>query len=198
MNWNKLLSHPQMPNIITISRLTAVPVIVILLTLYPDGAFWVSALTATVFLLAALTDLADGHLARKYNLVSNLGKFLDPLADKLLISAALIMLIPLGRAPAWVAFLIIAREMAVTGLRAIAAERGLIISASESGKRKTLAQNIALFCLMWHHQLLWADTAAVGLVILYLALIITYWSGGLYFYEFLKVTRPRPGGAGQP
>lgn len=192
MNWNQIISHPQLPNIITVARLAAIPVIIILMLVYPDGGPRISAVCATIYLLAALTDLLDGHLARKYNLVSTLGKFLDPLADKLLISAALIMLIPLGRVPAWVAFLIIAREMAVTGLRAIAAERGLVISASDSGKQKALAQNIALFCLMWHYPLLWADTAAVGTVILYVALAVTYWSGGLYFYHFLKADRNNP------
>lgn len=190
MNWNRIASHPQMPNIITLARLAAIPIIVVLMTIYPDypaGVYpHISIITAIIYLLAALTDLLDGHLARKYNLVSTLGKFLDPLADKLLISAALIMLIPLGRVPAWVVFLIIAREMAVTGLRAIAAERGLVISASDSGKQKALAQNIALFCLLWHYPMIWADTAAVGTVILYVALAITYWSGGLYFYHFLK------------
>ncbi len=186
MNWNKLLSHPQAPNIITLARLLAVPVLVVLLTVWPDGGFWASVTSGLVFLVAALTDLVDGHLARKYNIVSTLGKFLDPLADKLLVASALIMLIPLGRVPAWVAFLILAREIAVTGLRAIAAERGLVISASDSGKKKTLAQNIAVFCLLWHYPLIWADTAAVGTVILYLALAMTYWSGGLYFYHFLK------------
>jgi CDP-diacylglycerol--glycerol-3-phosphate 3-phosphatidyltransferase len=186
MTWNQIISHPQTPNIITVGRLAAIPVIVVLMVIYPNGGPGISALTATIYLLAALTDLLDGHLARKYNIVSTLGKFLDPLADKLLISAALIMLIPLGWVPAWVVFLIIAREMAVTGLRAIAAERGLVISASDSGKQKALAQNIAIFCLMWHYPLLWADTAAVGTVILYVALAVTYWSGGLYFYHFLK------------
>lgn len=192
MNWNQIISHPQLPNVITVARLLAIPIIIILMLAYPDGGPGISAVTATIYLLAALTDLLDGHLARKYNLVSTLGKFLDPLADKLLSSAALIMLIPLGRVPAWVAFLIIAREMAVTGLRAIAAERGLVISASDSGKQKALAQNIALFCLMWHYPLLWADTAAVGTVILYVALAVTYWSGGLYFYNFLRAGRTAP------
>jgi len=187
MNWNKLISHPQLPNLITIGRITAIPIIIVLMVCYPGGGKVISGVTAVIFLLAALTDLVDGHLARKYNLVSTLGKFLDPLADKLLVSAALIMLIPLGRVEAWVVFLIIAREMAVTGLRAIAAERGLVISASESGKQKTLAQNIALFCLLWHYHLLWANLALIGTVILYVALAVTYWSGGLYFYNFLKV-----------
>ncbi|MGL4208091.1 MAG: CDP-diacylglycerol--glycerol-3-phosphate 3-phosphatidyltransferase [Candidatus Adiutrix sp.] len=185
MNLNQLPSHPMLPNIITIGRLAAIPIIIVLFTFYGDGRL-ISAIAALVYLAAALTDLLDGYLARKYNQVSNVGKFLDPLADKLLVAVAMIMLLPLGRIPAWVAFLIIAREMAVTGLRAIAVERGLIIGASDSGKQKTLAQNIAFFCLVWHYSLLWADMAAVGTVMLYVALIITYWSGGLYFYEFFK------------
>ncbi len=185
----KIVQHPALPNVITLARILAVPVIIILFSIYKRGGPWVSGVCATVYLIAALTDLLDGHLARKYNLVSTLGKFLDPLADKLLVSAALIMLIPLGRVEAWVVFLILAREMAVTGLRAIAAERGLVIAASEGGKRKTLAQNIALFCLLWHFPLLWADTAAVGTVILYVALIITYWSGLEYFLDFRKAGR---------
>lgn len=189
MNWTPIISHPQAANVVTITRLTAIPAIVILLSLYPHGGPGVSAVTASIFLLAALTDLLDGHLARKYNLVSNLGKFLDPLADKLLVSSALIMLIPLGWVPAWAVFLILAREMAVTGLRAIAVERGLVISASDSGKRKTLAQNIAIFCLMWHYPLLWANTAAVGTVIFYLALVLTYWSGIEYFYAYFKAVK---------
>ncbi|MDR2827190.1 MAG: CDP-diacylglycerol--glycerol-3-phosphate 3-phosphatidyltransferase [Candidatus Adiutrix intracellularis] len=189
MNLTQTISHPQMPNIVTLSRLVAAFLIVIWMTLKPDGSFGVSVGTALIYLAAALTDLLDGYLARKFNLVSFLGVFLDPLADKLLVSAALIMLIPLGRVLAWVVFLILAREIAITGLRAIAAERGLVISASESGKRKTLAQNIALFCLLWHYPLFWADTAGVGTVIIYVALVITYWSGFRYFYDFYQTSR---------
>lgn len=189
MDWNKIVQHPATPNTITLARLLAVPVIIVLFSLYPRGGPWVSGICAVVYLIAALTDLLDGHLARKYNLVSTLGKFLDPLADKLLVMSALLMLIALGRVPAWVAFLILAREMAVTGLRAIAAERGLVIAASAGGKRKTLAQNIALFCLLWHFPLLWADLAAVGTVILYVALAVTYWSGVEYFRDFRKASR---------
>lgn len=189
MDYQKFASHPQMPNIITFARLAAIPVIVIVLALYPAPGRWLSALVAVIFLVAALTDLLDGHLARKYNLVSTLGKFLDPLADKLLTGAAFIMLIPSGRVPAWVVFLIIAREMAVTGLRAIAAERGLVIAASDAGKQKTLAQNIALFCLLWHHSFLTLNAHFVGMVILYVALAATYWSGLLYFYGFFKASK---------
>lgn len=189
MSLEKILERPWAPNAITLGRLAAAPLIVGLLTVHSHGGRLISAVAALIYLAAALTDLLDGHLARKYHVVSTLGKFLDPLADKLLAASALIMLIPLGRAPAWVVFLILAREIAVTGLRAVAAEKGLVIAASESGKRKTLAQNIALFCLLWHHPLLWADTALVGAVILYVALAVTYWSGFLYFRDYLRVAR---------
>lgn len=189
MDFHKIISHPQMPNIITLARLSAIPVIVVVMSLYPAPGRWLSALIAVIFLAAALTDLLDGYLARKYNLVSNLGKFLDPLADKLLTGAAFIMLIPSGRVPAWVIFLIIAREMAVTGLRAIAAEKNMVIAASDAGKQKTLAQNIALFCLLWHHSFLTLNAHFVGMIILYVALAATYWSGALYFYGFFKASR---------
>jgi CDP-diacylglycerol--glycerol-3-phosphate 3-phosphatidyltransferase len=180
-----LLRSPLLPNCLTLARLSAVPVVILCLV-WGSGGPLISAAAAVVYLVAALSDLLDGYLARKYHNESNLGRFLDPMADKLLAASAMIMLVSVGRAPAWVVFMIIAREMMVTSLRAIAAERGLVISASAQGKQKTLAQNIALFCLLWHHQLLWADTHRVGLVMLYVALVCTYWSGVLYFWNFLK------------
>jgi CDP-diacylglycerol--glycerol-3-phosphate 3-phosphatidyltransferase len=187
---SRILGNPAFPNALTAARLLAIPVIILSLGLAAQTRP-VAALTAVIYLLAALSDLLDGYLARKYDNESNLGRFLDPMADKLLASSALIMMIPLGHVPAWVVFMIVAREMAVTSLRAIAAERGLVISASAQGKQKTLAQNIAVFCLLWHHQLLWADTHRVGLAILYVALIATYWSGLLYFHHFFKELRSK-------
>lgn len=178
---------------ITVSRLLAVPVIVLLLQC-GQGGTRTSQVAAVIFLIASLTDLLDGYLARRYGQVTNLGAFLDPLADKLLAAAALVMLIPLGRAPAWVVFLILAREMAITGLRSIAAEQGLVISASSQGKRKTLAQNIAIFCLLWHYSLLALNAQFVGMVILYVALVITYWSGIGYLWHFWRQTGARKPG----
>ncbi len=102
-------------------------------------------------MLAGATDFLDGFLARRHRLVSRLGKFMDPLADKLLVSAALIMLIPLGRVPAWMAFLIIGRELAVTGLRALAAAEGIILAPDRWGKAKTLLQMAALTALILHY-----------------------------------------------
>jgi CDP-diacylglycerol--glycerol-3-phosphate 3-phosphatidyltransferase len=193
-NWlREILTWSGLPNVITLGRLLAIPIITIALSLCGQGASQtLNAFVALVYLVAALSDLLDGHLARTYGHESNLGRFLDPLADKLLASSALIMLIPLNRMPAWVAFLIVAREIAVTALRAIAVEKNLIIAASPQGKQKTLAQNIALFCLLWNGELLWADTVAVGEVILYVALAITYWSGFLYFWDFFKAAKNLP------
>jgi len=175
-----------LPNWLSLSRIAAVPALVLLLAL-GGGTPVISIISAGLFLLASLTDLVDGYLARRFHLVTNLGRFLDPLADKLLNSAALIMLIPLGRAPAWLVFLIIGREIAVTGLRSIAAAEGIVIGASDLGKRKTLTQNIAIFLLLWHFPFLGLNFHLIGTVLLWVALIFTYWSGGAYFTRFYRV-----------
>ncbi|MDR1577411.1 MAG: CDP-diacylglycerol--glycerol-3-phosphate 3-phosphatidyltransferase [Deltaproteobacteria bacterium] len=186
----EIITWSGLPNVITLTRLLAIPVITVTLSLWGQQAGQLlNSFVASVYLVAALSDLLDGYLARAYGHESNLGRFLDPLADKLLASSALIMLIPLGRLPAWVAFLIVAREMAVTALRAIAMEQKFVIAASPQGKQKTLAQNIALFCLLWNGHLLWADTIAVGEVILYVALAVTYWSAFLYFWDFFQAVK---------
>ncbi|MDR1486953.1 MAG: CDP-diacylglycerol--glycerol-3-phosphate 3-phosphatidyltransferase [Deltaproteobacteria bacterium] len=186
--FHKYFSNPALPNCLTIGRLLAIPVIILSLTL-ADLKPFICGLVAIVYLIAALSDLLDGYLARKYHNESNLGRFLDPMADKLLVSSAMIMLVGLDLIPAWVAFLIISREMMVTSLRAIAVERGLVISASGPGKQKTLAQNIAMFCLLWHYDIFGANAHRIGIVILYVSLIATYWSGALYFRSFFKSAR---------
>ena len=141
-------------------------------------------LAAIVFSSASLTDLLDGMLARRRGLVSTLGKFLDPLADKLLVSAALIMLIPHGRVPAWIAFVIIGREIAVTGLRAILSEEDVLMSASKLGKYKTGFQIAAIIPLLIHYSYFNIDFHLVGTVFLWIALIFTIWSGTKYFMRF--------------
>ncbi len=134
-----------LPNVLTVLRILAVPVIVVaLLDETPNG----DALAAGVFALAALTDGLDGYFARSRDAVTTFGKLMDPLADKLLIVAALVSLVSLDRLAAWVAMVIIARELAVTGLRAVAAERGIVISASWLGKAKTILQVAAVFALI--------------------------------------------------
>ncbi len=165
-------------NTLTLLRILAVPVVVVaLLGETPNG----DALAAAVFALAAATDGLDGYFARSRGAVTTFGKLMDPLADKLLITAALISLVSLGRLQAWVAMVIIAREIAVTGLRAIAAERGVVIAASWMGKLKTVLQIAAVFALIA------ADPAPVWVdVLVYLAVAATVISGADYFLGLRK------------
>jgi CDP-diacylglycerol--glycerol-3-phosphate 3-phosphatidyltransferase len=162
------------PNVLTVLRILAVPVIVVaLLDETPNG----DALAAGVFALAALTDGLDGYIARSRDAVTTFGKLMDPLADKLLIVAALVSLVSLDRLAAWVAMVIIARELAVTGLRALAAERGIVISASWLGKVKTVLQICAVFALIiFEPAPAWVDA------LVYLAVAMTVISGADYFF----------------
>ncbi|MBF0508311.1 MAG: CDP-diacylglycerol--glycerol-3-phosphate 3-phosphatidyltransferase [Deltaproteobacteria bacterium] len=150
-------------------------------------------LAAIFFIVGAGTDVLDGYLARRRNIVTKLGKLLDPLADKLLVSAGLIMLIPLGRVPAWAVFVIIAREISVTGLRAIAGAEGIVIQAESLGKIKTLAQTVATAVLMIHYQYFHLDFHYYGMILFIAAFILTVWSGVSYFKIFLSLFHPTTG-----
>ena len=163
-----------LPNALTVLRILAVPVLVVaLVDETPNG----DTIAAIVFALAAFTDGLDGYIARRREQVTTFGKLMDPLADKLLIVAALISLVSLDRIAAWVAMVIIARELAVTGLRGIAADRGVVIAASWLGKLKTLLQVIAIFALILLDPIpVWAD------VLLYVAVAVTVISGADYFF----------------
>jgi CDP-diacylglycerol--glycerol-3-phosphate 3-phosphatidyltransferase len=172
-----------LPNILSITRIGTAPLLVLIL-ISPGRAL--SLLAAILFLLVCLTDWLDGYLARRMGVVTSLGKFLDPLADKLLIMTAFIMLIPLGRVPAWMVALIVSREIAVTGLRTVAADRGVVIPASWEGKTKTIAQVCAVVPLLLHYPFFGVDFQKVGTVILWLAFVLTIWSGVDYFIKFFK------------
>ena len=174
----KKLSHP---NNLTLFRVAAVPVIVILL-LFPNRLF--AFVAALFFSVAAITDFLDGFFARRRGLVSSFGKIMDPLADKLLVSSAFIMLASLGWIPGWIACIIIGRELAVTGLRSIAAQQGMHISASRLGKYKTGFQIAAIIPLLIHYQYLTIDFHAIGSVFLWVALVLTLLSGADYFFRF--------------
>lgn len=178
---DSILTHP---NTLTLFRIIAVPIIVLLLMM-PNR--FTTLLAGLIFSAAAITDYFDGYLARRYGLVSNLGKVMDPVADKLLVSCSLIMLTALGWMPAWIACIIIGRELAVTGLRNIIAQNKQDVSASSLGKYKTGFQIAAIIPLTFHYPLFGLDFHAVGMVFLWGALIFTLWSGMDYFLRFRKL-----------
>ncbi len=170
-------------NKLTLLRIIFIPLIIVLMHV-PSR---ISCLVAMIlFLIASLTDLFDGLLARKYNLVTNIGKFLDPLADKLLIISVLIMLTALGWLQAWIVILLIGREMTVTGLRSMAADQGKIIAADRYGKMKTLIQVVAICPLILHYTWFGVDPVPFGYVLILFALALTLFSGGNYLYKFFR------------
>ncbi len=172
------------PNFMTLSRIIIIPVIVVLL-MYETRI--TTFLAAVLFSAASITDYLDGYLARKYNLESNLGKILDPLADKLLVAATLIMLVELRFMPAWIACIIIGREIAVTGLRCVLAEHGRDVAASWLGKYKTGFQIAAIIPLTMHYAYFGIQFASIGWFFMYGALIFTIWSGTDYFIKARKL-----------
>lgn len=180
---SSLLTHP---NTLTLFRIVAVPVIVVLL-MVPNR--FTALLAGLIFSAAAITDYFDGYLARRYGLVSNLGKVMDPVADKLLVASSLIMLSSLGWMPAWIACIIVGRELAISGLRNIIAQNEMDVSASSLGKYKTGFQIAAIIPLMFHYPAFGLDFHAIGMVFLWCALIFTLWSGADYFLRFKKLLR---------
>jgi CDP-diacylglycerol--glycerol-3-phosphate 3-phosphatidyltransferase len=167
-------------NSLTVLRIVAIPFILLLMQSgQPRSSLW----AALVFSAAFVTDWLDGFIARKRNQVTRFGKMLDPLADKLLIGSSLIMLIGLDRVPAWMVILIVSREIAVTWLRATLAGKGFILSASSWGKNKTFFQAAALIPLTIHYNYWGIDFNLIGLIILWIAMILTVWSGLLYFVQ---------------
>jgi len=175
-----LMRHP---NALTVYRIAATPGIVILLMF---ESRWTTFFAAWLFIAAAVTDFLDGFLARRRGLVSNLGKVLDPLADKVLVCSSLIMLSNLKWIPGWLVCIIIARELAVTGLRGISAEK-IDVSATQLGKFKTGFQIAAIIPLLFHYNYFGINLHAIGTFLLWIALIFTLWSGVDYFKKFFKV-----------
>ena len=161
-----------LPNKLTILRILLVPVIVALILLAQDDTLLYAA--GILFLLASFTDFLDGYLARKNNWITNFGKFMDPLADKLLICSILIALSALGKVPVWAVLVIVAREFAISGFRLVAVEKGTVIAAGNLGKRKTNAQTLwvafLLFPFAWGY---WELTAQI---LMWLSVILTVWS----------------------
>jgi CDP-diacylglycerol--glycerol-3-phosphate 3-phosphatidyltransferase len=171
------------PNLLSFFRILSIPFVVILLH-FSDP--FTSFLAALIFSIAGITDLLDGYIARQQRSETIVGRLLDPMADKLLILSALIMLVSLGRVAAWIVVLIVAREVAVTGLRGIASAEGLIIPASRGGKAKTMLQSLALIGLLLHYEYLGINFHLLGTLLLWVALVVTVWSGVDYFNKFYR------------
>jgi CDP-diacylglycerol---glycerol-3-phosphate 3-phosphatidyltransferase len=185
-----------LPNKITVSRIFLIPIFLIIMLVpfnWGDMTFLGAAMPiqhfvgGLIFIIASTTDWIDGYYARKLDLVTNLGKFLDPLADKLLVSAALIVLVELGLAPSWIVIIIISREFAVTGLRLVLAGEGEVVAANMLGKVKTWAQIVAISALLLHNIIFEAISFPFATIALWIAMIFTIWSGWDYFYKGRKV-----------
>jgi CDP-diacylglycerol--glycerol-3-phosphate 3-phosphatidyltransferase len=179
-----------LPNLLTMLRVVMIPLCLYYLDQGDQkSCFW----AAVIFTLAALTDVLDGYLARKLDVVSVLGKFLDPLADKLIVMACLIWMVPMGRIPGWVVIVLLAREISVTGLRSVAASEGVVIAAGDDGKTKTALQMIGIVALLvgYPYRLNYfgvdcgiVDTVHIGRNLVYLSLVFSLFSAAQYLRLF--------------
>lgn len=189
-----------LPNMLTVGRIAVIPLFV-RFTYEADPLY--SYLAAALFTLAAVTDVIDGFLARRWNMITVVGKLLDPLADKLIVAAALVMMVRLGRIHAWIVIVLLSREFIVTGLRQIAASEGMVIAAGQEGKWKTSLQlvGIVALCVHYTHPMFflfgWYDVNfnLVGKFLVYLSTAFSVWSAGVYFQAFLKMLSARGGSA---
>jgi len=178
-------TNVNLPNLLTVSRILLIPVFVLIFSSPTPGR---SLVAAIVFVVAAITDLLDGYLARRRSQVTKLGRLLDPIADKLLVLSALILLVQFDRVGALVAILIIAREVAVTGVRAIAAAEGIVLTPETTGKYKMVAQVVAIVLLILEDGIgpgRW-NLHLAGTAVLYLALVLAFISGGRYLVSFWR------------
>jgi CDP-diacylglycerol--glycerol-3-phosphate 3-phosphatidyltransferase len=179
-----------LPNLLTFLRVLMIPLVLLLLDRgAPRDCYW----AAWVYALAAITDLLDGWLARRSGLVTIIGKFLDPLADKLIVTATLIWMVPMGRIPAWAVVLVICREITITALRSIAGAEGLVIAAGEGGKAKTALQMVGIICLLlgYPYELSLGfvdfgrvDLVHVGRLLIYTSLVFSITSAARYIGLF--------------
>ena len=172
-----------LPNKLTIARVCMVPLFMVALMMN-TGTSRVVAMV--IFALASLTDMLDGKVARKYNLITNFGKLMDPLADKILTAAAMVCLVELGDLAAWIVVIILFREYAITGLRSVAASENIVVAANIWGKVKTVCQMFALMLLMLKPQIMALCGINLGLWLMYVALILTVYSGVDYVWKLNK------------
>jgi CDP-diacylglycerol--glycerol-3-phosphate 3-phosphatidyltransferase len=178
-----------LPNLLTLVRVGSIPILVGLL--YLPGQVW-SWVAGWLFFVAGLTDLFDGWLARRLKKVTLVGQYLDPVADKLLIASMLVMLSSLDRLPAWMTILVICREIAVTGMRALAAQHGLSVPSDLWGKWKTAWQMLGVFLLLLYYPMGQFQTQIWGMCSMWMAVAITAWSGIAYALRFREQLREVP------
>lgn len=185
-----------LPNLITMLRVVAIPVVLVMLAEgTPAMNFW----AGWVYTAATITDALDGYLARKRGLVSVVGKFLDPLADKLLVMATLVLMVGMGRVPAWIVVIVLARELSISMLRMIASSEGVVIAAGEGGKAKTALQMVAVLFLMLHNRYRvdfwfverWVDFNVAGLWLLGLSVVFALTSAGEYIKLFVEAVEAK-------
>lgn len=181
-----------LPNKLTVLRIFMIPIFIVLLAVPMNlgqiqvgdqSLLMTHLIAAIVFALASFTDWLDGQIARARGLVTNFGKFADPLADKMLVMTAFIMLVALGKAPAWVIAIIVCRELAVTGLRLLLVEHGEVMAAAWPGKIKTATQMIAIILLLLNNLPFSLMNVPLDLIMLYICLIFTVYSGADYFIK---------------
>lgn len=191
---NLLTELTFLPNILTMLRIALIPVI---LTFIDNESTSRSFIAAVLYSVSALTDFVDGYLARKYDQISLLGKFLDPLADKILVMATLVWMVPMGRIDAWLVVVLLAREFSITGLRSVASSEGLVISARQMGKHKTALQMIGILCLILHFRYpviftsAYVDTHIVGTYVIYISLVFSIFSAVEYIQLFARAVKQR-------
>lgn len=180
-----------LPNKLTLLRILLIPIFILLISIqtttyaevFGSKLFVLHILAMLVFTAASLTDYLDGHIARKYQLVTNFGKFADPLADKMLVMTALVSLVSLGKAPAWIVSIIVCRELAVTGLRILLVNDGEVLAAAWPGKIKTATQMVAVIFLLMDDFPFKLLFGSVGTYFLYICLFFTIYSGVDYFWK---------------
>jgi CDP-diacylglycerol--glycerol-3-phosphate 3-phosphatidyltransferase len=185
-----------LPNLVTMGRVALVPFVLLFIDNFSPLRSFIASL---LYLGAAAGDALDGYLARSRGQVSMLGKFLDPLADKLIVTAVLVFMVELGRVPAWVVVVLLARDFAINGLRSVASAQGLVIAASDGGKIKTALQLVAIMMLLIYFRYpvlgtsIMLDYHRAGLIVLYISMGVSLFSGAQYLRDFFSAAlRPSP------
>jgi len=173
-------------NKLTLFRIVLVPLFIVVL--YID-TYWMNVLAAVIFAIASFTDFVDGYVARKYNQITDLGKILDPIADKILVSGAMILLVELGRIGAVVVIVLISRDFIIGALRNFAASKGTVIAAGMGGKVKTVIQMIGVGCLIYKNELMGINILMIGQILVYASVVLSIYSAWVYYNNFLEAEK---------